>query len=64
VGNTFTTEPYGVGIKKGDTAFCEFINGALKKAAASGAYEKAWNDTAGQAEGAQTPDLPTPDPCR
>jgi glutamate transport system substrate-binding protein len=64
VGNAFTTEPYGVGIRKGDTAFCEFINGALKKAEASGAYEKAWNDTAGKVEGAQTPDLPTSDPCR
>jgi glutamate transport system substrate-binding protein len=63
VGNAFTTEPYGIGIKKGDTAFCEFVNTTLKKASASGAYAKAWNDTAGKVEGAQTPVLPTPTSC-
>jgi glutamate transport system substrate-binding protein len=63
VGNAFTTEPYGMGIKKGDTAFCEFVNTTLKKAPTSGAYAKAWNDTAGKVEGAQIPDLPAPAPC-
>lgn len=63
VGNAFTTEPYGVGIKKGDVAFCQFIASTLKKAATDGSYVKAWNDTAGRIQGAQTPDLPTQDTC-
>jgi glutamate transport system substrate-binding protein len=63
VGKAFTEEPYGIGIKKGDVAFCEFINTTLKKAADSGAYEKAWTDTAGKIEGAETPKLPAADTC-
>jgi glutamate transport system substrate-binding protein len=62
-GDQFTEEPYGIGIKKGDTAFCEFINSTLQEAADSGAYEKAWADTAGKVEGAQTPELPELDSC-
>jgi glutamate transport system substrate-binding protein len=63
VGNAFTEEPYGIGIKKGDAAFCTFINDVLTKASASGAYAKAWKDTAGKVEGAQTPDLPALGSC-
>lgn len=63
VGKAFTQEPYGIGITKGDTAFCRFIDDTLAKAAGSGDYEKAWTSTAGQIEGAQTPRLPRPDPC-
>lgn len=63
VGDQFTEEPYGIGITKGDVAFCEFINATLAEAAESGAYEEAWNATAGQVEGSQTPELPEPDPC-
>ena len=29
VGEQFTEEPYGIGITKGDVAFCEFINETL-----------------------------------
>jgi glutamate transport system substrate-binding protein len=63
VGKPFTKEPYGIGMKKGDTAFCEFVNTSLKKASDSGAYEKAWTSTAGAVEGAQTPTLPAADAC-
>ena len=64
VGEQFTEEPYGIGIKKGDTAFCEFINTTLKEASDSGAYKKAWDDTAGKtAEGVQAPTLPAADAC-
>ena len=58
VGNAFTEEHYGLGVKKGDLAFCQFINGVLTKAVKSGAYEKAWAATGGRIQGAQTPDLP------
>jgi glutamate transport system substrate-binding protein len=63
VGEQFTEEPYGVGIKKGDTAFCEFINETLQEAATSGAYEQAWTSTAGQVDGSETPTLPPADAC-
>jgi glutamate transport system substrate-binding protein len=62
-GEQFTEEPYGIGLKKGDTQFCEFVNGVLAKAGSSGAYEKAWTSTAGEVEGAQTPTLPTAAAC-
>ena len=63
VGEQFTEEPYGIGIEKGDVEFCEFINESLQEAADSGYYEQAWNDTAGQFEGTEVPELPEPDEC-
>ena len=63
VGDTFTKEPYGIGIKKGDTALCTFINDTLKAAASDGSYEKAWTSTAGKVEGSKVPTLPTADAC-
>jgi glutamate transport system substrate-binding protein len=61
VGDQFTEEPYGIGIPKGDTAFCEFINTTL--ADNKDAYEAAWAETAGKFEGAKAPELPTADAC-
>jgi glutamate transport system substrate-binding protein len=63
VGEPFTQEPYGIGITKGDAAFCEFVNTTLKAAADQGDYEEAWTSTAGQVEGAQTPTLPAAAAC-
>ncbi|GAA2968101.1 glutamate ABC transporter substrate-binding protein [Actinokineospora diospyrosa] len=62
VGKPFTTEPYGIGIKKGDTKFCQFINDTLKAAANDGSYEKAWKDTAGKVA-PNTPKLPETAAC-
>src|SRR5699024_10394146 len=62
VGDAFTDEPYGVGIPKGATEFCEFINKTLQDAAAGGAYSKAWQNTAGE-YASDTPELPAPDSC-
>jgi glutamate transport system substrate-binding protein len=61
VGEQFTEEPYGIGITKGDTEFCEFINETL--ADNEDAYNTAWEETAGQVEGTETPELPDPAPC-
>ena len=47
-GSTFTEEPYGIGLKKGDTAFREFVNKTLETAFTDGSYQKAWADTAGK----------------
>ena len=61
VGEQFTEEPYGIGIEKGDVEFCEFINTTL--AENEDAYLEAWESTAGQIEGTQTPELPEPNTC-
>jgi glutamate transport system substrate-binding protein len=61
VGDQFTEEPYGIGIGKGDVAFCEFINTTLQDN--KDAYLTAWEQTAGQVEGSETPELPEPAPC-
>lgn len=62
VGKPFTKEPYGIGIKKGDTKFCQFINDTIKEASTNGSYEKAWKDTAGKVQ-PEVPTLPTADAC-
>jgi glutamate transport system substrate-binding protein len=61
VGDQFTEEPYGIGVKKGDVKFCEFINTTLKQN--EDAYNKAWASTAGKVEGAAAPKLPAAAPC-
>jgi glutamate transport system substrate-binding protein len=61
VGEQFTEEPYGIGVQKGDVEFCEFINETLQEN--EDAYVAAWEATAGQVEGTETPQLPEPDEC-
>jgi glutamate transport system substrate-binding protein len=56
VGKPFSTEPYGIGVKKEDTAGCNKINDILKAAAADGSYKKAWDDTLGKS-GKAAPEL-------
>ncbi len=62
VSKPFTAEPYGIGIKKGDTQFCEFIQSTLKEAAANGSYAKAWQSTAGKVD-KNVPQLPELGSC-
>jgi len=47
-GDNFTKEPYGIGVKKEDTDFRNFINDVLDKIFADGRWKKAWDDTAGK----------------
>ncbi len=49
VGQTFSEEHYGIGIKKGDTATCEKINTAIAKMITDGAWQKAVDDNLGPA---------------
>lgn len=58
VGKPFSTEPYGIGVKKEDTAGCNKINDILKAAAADGSYKKAWDDSLGKS-GKPAPELDT-----
>ncbi|TQN41941.1 amino acid ABC transporter substrate-binding protein (PAAT family) [Blastococcus colisei] len=61
VGEQFTEEPYGIGIQQGETEFCEFIHETLREN--EEAYVEAWESTAGQVEGTETPELPEFDEC-
>jgi glutamate transport system substrate-binding protein len=56
VGKPFTKEPYGIGVKKGDTEFRNFINDTLEKAEQDGRWLAAWDATAGKV----ATDKPTP----
>ena len=57
-GDNFTTEPYGIGVKKDDTAFRGFIIDVLDKSYKDGSWKKAWDDTAGKF-GAELGSAPT-----
>jgi len=64
VGKPFSTEKYGIGIKKGDTALCQKITDAIKKMVSDGSWQKAVDNNLGPAgykPGAGNP--PTPDVC-
>jgi glutamate transport system substrate-binding protein len=60
VNKPFTQEPYGIGLKKGDTTFRTWLNDQLEKWGKEGSYEKAWKATAGKT-GQPTPGAPAPD---
>lgn len=64
VGQPFSTEKYGIGIKKGDTALCQKITDAIKKMVSDGSWQKAVDANLGPAgykPGTGNP--PTPDAC-
>jgi glutamate transport system substrate-binding protein len=47
VGNPFTKEPYGIGLKHGDDDFKEFVNDWLKKIQDDGQWAQAWKNSLG-----------------
>ncbi|MEP7161972.1 MAG: glutamate ABC transporter substrate-binding protein [Dermatophilaceae bacterium] len=64
VGKPFSTENYGVGLKKGDTQLCQKITDALKKMISSGEWKKSIDANLGPS--GFTPDSrnpPTPASC-
>jgi glutamate transport system substrate-binding protein len=58
VGKPFSTEKYGIGLKKDDTDFRNFVNDALQKAYDNGDWTKAYNATLGKSGSA----APSPPP--
>lgn len=54
-GATFTEEPYGIGLKKDDQAFRDFVNDTLEEAFEDGTWARLFEQTAGTV-------LPVPDP--
>ena len=60
VGNPFTEEPYGIGVRKDDTEFRTFINDRLEEMYADGTWAQAFEDTVGVVED-ETPEPPPVD---
>jgi glutamate transport system substrate-binding protein len=56
VGKKFSEEPYGIGLKKADTAGCNKINDILKASVTDGSYKAAWDKTLGKS-GTAAPEL-------
>ena len=57
LGETFTSEPYGIGLAHDDMEFRNWINDVLEQAYADGSWAAAWEKTAGTVL-----DLPEPPP--
>ncbi len=62
VGKSFSEERYGIGHKKGDKAFCEFINKSLQESFEDGSWKEAFEKTLGKAD-VEAPSPPQLDPC-
>lgn len=58
VGEPFTTDPYGIGVTKGDTDAVTFINGFLKKIEADGSWKKLWTYSFGALRQGGAPNPP------
>ena len=63
MGIPFGTERYGIGYRKGDLAFCQFLTDTITRVRDDGSWKKAFNATLGKAS-APAPVPPTPDPCQ
>lgn len=48
VGGAFTSEPYGIGLAKGDVELRGWVNGVLDEAVDDGRWLEAWQSTAGE----------------
>jgi glutamate transport system substrate-binding protein len=60
VGAPFSDEPYGIGLKKDDKAFRDFVNDVLEKSFTDGSWKKAFDSTLGKL-GLKTPTPPKVD---
>jgi glutamate transport system substrate-binding protein len=60
VGETFSEEPYGIGLEKGDDDFRDFLNDVIEQSYEDGTWEEAFDATLG-ASGVEAPDPPEVD---
>ncbi|MDR6611858.1 MULTISPECIES: glutamate ABC transporter substrate-binding protein [unclassified Leifsonia] len=58
VGQPFTKEPYGIGLKHGDDDFKKFVNEWLKTIQKDGQWGKAWKTTLGTVTDSEIPTPP------
>jgi glutamate transport system substrate-binding protein len=47
VGKPFGREPYGIGVRRGDTAFRRYLDGLIRRYLRDGRWERAYHDTIG-----------------
>jgi glutamate transport system substrate-binding protein len=55
VGRSFSKEGYGIGFKKGEQPFCEFLRGVLTKSFTDGSWQKSFDGTLGKSGVAAQP---------
>ncbi|WP_327086483.1 glutamate ABC transporter substrate-binding protein [Nonomuraea sp. NBC_01738] len=60
LGDPFTDEKYGIGLKKGDVKTCEAVNKAVAKLYQDGTAQKIWTTWFGDAKGLTAPTAPPP----
>jgi glutamate transport system substrate-binding protein len=60
VGETFSDEPYGIGLKKGEDEWRDFLNDTLEEAYDDGSWQEAFDATLG-ASGVEAPEPPPVD---
>jgi glutamate transport system substrate-binding protein len=60
VGETFSDEPYGIGVPKGDDEFRAFLNDTLEEAYQDGTWEELFDATLGES-GVEAPEPPPVD---
>ncbi|MFI6386968.1 glutamate ABC transporter substrate-binding protein [Nonomuraea sp. NPDC050547] len=58
IGNPFTEDPYGIGLKHGDEQFKKFVNDWLKKMQDAGVWQQAWKDSLGTVVKGEAPAPP------
>ncbi|WP_433497331.1 glutamate ABC transporter substrate-binding protein [Sphaerimonospora sp. CA-214678] len=64
LGQPFTDEKYGVGLKKGDTKTCEAVNAAITKMYQDGTVQQLFTKWFGKAQGLSAPTAaPSFEPC-
>ncbi|MEV4257736.1 glutamate ABC transporter substrate-binding protein [Spirillospora sp. NPDC049652] len=57
-GKPFTSDPYGIGLKHGDTQMKQFVNDWLKQIQASGLWAKTWKNSIGTVVEGDAPQPP------
>ncbi|WP_248962689.1 glutamate ABC transporter substrate-binding protein [Sphaerisporangium perillae] len=58
VGEPFTTDPYGIGLKHGDDQMKKFVNDWLKKIQDAGLWQQAWKNSIGTVVQGEAPAPP------
>ncbi len=58
IGESFTEEPYGIGLQKCDVEFKDFVNNVIEQSYESGEWERIYTETIGQV----IEDVPEPPP--
>ena len=56
VGDDLTTDPYGAGVKEGDTEFADFVSGIIDQTLQDGTWQELYDKWVGQYTGEEAED--------